>query len=39
METPPPGNNSTYALTTGRQNLAGKYISADGPHTSPSQEQ
>ena len=30
-----PGNNSTYALTTSRPNLADKYTSADGPPPLP----
>ena len=32
---PSPRNNSTYVLTTSRQNLAGKYTSADGPPPPP----
>ena len=32
---PLPGNNSTYALTTSRKNLADKYTSADGPPPPP----
>ena len=31
MDPPPSRNNSTYALTTSRQNLADKYTSADWP--------
>ena len=30
---PPPRNNSIYALTASRQNLAHKYALADGPTT------